>query len=55
MKVREEQERLYVRQLDLARQRQELEDQREKEEEAATTIQTAFRNYRHRSEVKNQQ
>ena len=52
MKVREEQKRLYIRQLDLARRRQELEDQRDKEDEAAATIQTAFRDYRHRQETK---
>ena len=55
MKVREEQERLYIRQLDLARRRQEMEDQHEKEQEAASTIQTAFRNYRHRQEIKQQE
>ncbi len=55
LKIREEQERLYHRQLELARKRQEMEDQYQKEEDAATKIQSAFRNYRHRLNLKQQQ
>ncbi|CAF3500835.1 unnamed protein product [Rotaria sp. Silwood1] len=53
-KLREEQERLYLLQKELARKRHELEDQHKKEK-AAIKIQTAFRNYRHRHHIKQQQ
>jgi hypothetical protein len=55
LKSREEQERLYLRQIELARQRHELENQENKEEDAAIKIQTAFRNYRDRLKAKQQQ
>jgi len=55
LKSREEQERLYLRQIELARQRHELENQENKEEDAAIKIQTAFRNYRDRHKAKQQQ
>ncbi len=52
MKIREEQQRLYRRQIELARKRQEMEGEYRKQEEAASTIQNAFRNYRHRLNIK---
>ncbi|CAF2520338.1 unnamed protein product [Rotaria sp. Silwood2] len=53
-KLREEQERLYLLQKELARKRHELESQNEKEK-AAIKIQNAFRKYRHRNHIKQQQ
>ncbi|CAF1009501.1 unnamed protein product [Adineta ricciae] len=47
VKVREEQERLYLQQEQLARKRRQIEDQQEREQ-AAVKIQAAFRNYRQR-------
>ena len=55
LKIREEQKRLYHRQIELAQKRLQIQDQYQKEEEAATKIQNAFRNYRHRSNIKQQQ
>ncbi len=55
MKSREEQERLYLRQIELARQRHEIENKENKEEDAAIKIQTAFRNFRDRLKAKQQQ
>ncbi|UJR08247.1 hypothetical protein I4U23_012520 [Adineta vaga] len=49
-KLQEEQERLYSQQQYLARKRQEMEEEQNREE-AAFKIQTAFRNYRHRQKV----
>jgi len=51
VKVREEQDRLEYRQNELARQRQQIEG----EQRAATVIQNAFRTYRERQHLKQQE
>jgi len=51
VKVREEQDRLEYRQHELARQRQQIEG----EQRAATVIQNAFRTYRERQHLKQQE
>jgi hypothetical protein len=58
-KLRDEQERLRLRQIELALKRYEIEDKKNLENqhknEAAIKIQSAFRRYRDRSNLKHQQ
>jgi hypothetical protein len=44
-----------LRQIELARKRHEIESRYNKEQQAATKIQTAFRHYRHRQDLKQQE